>query len=139
MNSKEALAKMFAVLEIHNVFASPQFAKDISSLVETDIEKFIETFTRDLSRKCLKGYNKYERLSLNKNQKKKLDGNALYRYEYRNTSNLRCIYIIMKENNNKNTFLLNAFNEDKNKTGGKNSYSFNIERAIRTYQSIKRK
>ena len=40
--------------------------------------------------------------------------------------------------NNKNiTILLKAFNEEKGKTKGKNAYEFNIERAIKIYESIK--
>ena len=40
-------------------------------------------------------------------------------------------------NNKKTTILLNAFNEEKGKTKGKNAYKFNIERAIKIYESIK--
>lgn len=69
--------------------------------------------------------------------KEKLDGNSLFRYEYRSNSNLRCIYLIEDENNTKITYLLNAFIEDDSKSNGKNTYNFNIERAIKIYQSIK--
>ena len=139
MKRQEALDKMFLMLEMHNVFTTPTFAKDILNLVETDINKFIEKFSKDMIRNNLKDYKKYERLRLTSSQSKKLDGNSLFRYEYRNSTNLRCIYLIIDENTNKRTLLLNAFNEDENKTKGKNSYNFNIERAIKIYQSIKLK
>lgn len=139
MNAKDGFNKMFLLLEMHDVYATKQFEKDICSLVKTDVQKFIKDFTRDFSRNSLKEYKKYERLKLTPNQNKELDGNALFRYEYRNSSNLRCIYMMIDENNSNKTFLLNAFNEDNSKSGGKNSYNFNIERAIKTYQSIKLK
>lgn len=139
MNIRDEFIQMFALLESHGVYASKPFVKDISELVKTDTNKFIANFTRDLSRSNLKENNRYERLKLTKSQSKRLDGNSLFRYEYRNSSNLRCIYMIIDENNNKKTFLLNAFNEDGNKKAGKNSYSFNIKRAITTYQSIRKK
>lgn len=137
MNAKEGFDKMFLMLKMHNVYATQPFVKDILNLVKTDINKFIEDFSKNMSRSNLKDYKKYERLKLTPSQSKRLDGNSLFRYEYRNSSNLRCIYLIMDENNNKKTYLLNAFNEDKRKSIGKNSYDFNIERAIKTYQSIK--
>ena len=64
---------------------------------------------------------------------KKLKGKSLYRYEYRNDSNLRCIYLLEDEYNK--ITLLKAFNEDKGKTKGKGSYDFNIEQAIEIYVS----
>lgn len=67
-------------------------------------------------------------------QNKRLDGNALFRYEYRNSSNLRCIYMVKNVNNINETYLLCAFNEDGSKKTGKNSYNFNIERAIKIYE-----
>ena len=139
MNVQDGLDKMLSLLEIHDVYATPEFVKDISSLVKNNIGKFIEDFARDMIRNNLKDYKRYERLKLTKTQRERLDGNSLFRYEYRNSSNLRCIYFIKDENTNRKTFLLNAFNEDQNKSKGKNSYNFNIERAIKIYQSIKLK
>lgn len=128
---------MFKVLAMqYSVFASPQFYKDICDLVKTDKKKFIRDFLRDFSRINLKDKKRYERLRLNSKQTKDMDGKSLFRYEYRNSSNLRCIYMIEDENN-RSVILLNAFNEDSNKHKGKNSYDFNITRAINTYNKLK--
>lgn len=137
MDAKDAFTRMFQILKTHGVYATPQFKKDIEDLVKSDINKFIFDCTKAFSRVSLKDQNKYERLNLKPEQKKKLDGKSLFRFEYRNTSNLRCIYITEDVNNKKTTILLNAFNEEKGKTKGKNAYKFNIERAIKIYESIK--
>lgn len=134
MNTDDSLLKMFKILEEHGVYASEQFFDDIRSLVKTDIKKFIRDFTRNFMRSNLKDYKKFERLKTSASQNKRLNGNALFRYEYRNSSNLRCIYMVKDVNNNKETLLLCAFNEDGNKRMGKNSYDFNIERAIKIYE-----
>ena len=136
MDAKDAFIRMYQVLKLHGVYATPQFKKDIEDLVKSDIIKFIEDFIKAFSRINLKEQNKYERLSIKPEQKKRIGGNFLFRYEYRNTSNLRCIYIPRDVNNSNNTILLNAFNEIKGKTKGKNSYKFNIERAIKIYESL---
>ncbi len=135
MDAENSLLIMFRELAKHDVLASEQFFDDIKRLVKTDINKFIEVFTRDLMRSNLKEYKKYERLKLTKAQNKRLNGNALFRYEYRNNSNLRCIYMVRNVNNDNETYLLCAFNEDGGKKIGKNSYNFNIERAIKIYES----
>lgn len=135
MDAENSLLIMFRELSKHDVLASEQFFDDIKRLVKTDINKFIEAFTRDLMRSNLKEYKKYERLKLTKAQNKRLNGNALFRYEYRNNSNLRCIYMVRNVNNDNETYLLCAFNEDGGKKTGKNSYNFNIERAIKIYES----
>lgn len=134
MNTEDSLLKMFQVLEEHGVYASEQFFDDIKSLVKTDVKKFIKDFTKNFMRKNLKEYKKIERLSTTSSQNKRLDGNALFRYEYRNSSNLRCIYMVINVNNSDEIRLLCAFNEDGNKKKGKNSYDSNIERAIRIYE-----
>lgn len=134
MNTEDSLLKMFQLLEKHGVYASEQFFDDIKSLVKTDVKKFIKDFTKNFTRSNLKEYKKYERLSTTSSQNKRLDGNALFRYEYRNSSNLRCIYMVMNVNNSNETHLLCAFNEDGDKRKGKNSYEANIERAIRIYE-----
>lgn len=134
MNTDDSLLKMFRVLQEHGVYASKQFFDDIKRLVKTDIKKFIRDFTKNFIRIDLKEYKKYERLKLTPLQNKRLDGNALFRYEYRNSSNLRCIYMVKNVNNINETYLLCAFNEDGSKKTGKNSYNFNIERAIKIYE-----
>ena len=134
MNTNDSLLKMFQILETHNVYASEQFFDDIRKLVKTDLEKFIRDFVRNFTRINLKDLKKYERLSISKKQKLRLEGNSLFRYEYRNSTNLRCIYMVLNVNNTNETHLLCAFNEDGNKHSGKNSYDLNIERAIRIYE-----
>ena len=132
MKTNEDFLVMFKVLKLHSVYSTPQFRKDIENLVKTRKKEFIKDFLRDFSRIDLKDYKRYERLRLSPQQSKKIGGKSLFRYEYRSTSNLRCIYIIEDEYN-KSAVLLNAFNEDAGKTKGKGSYNFNIERAIKTY------
>lgn len=135
MDTNDSLLKMFQILETHNVYASEQFFDDIKKLVKTDLEKFIRDFVRNFTRLDLKNLKKYERLSISKKQKLRLDGNSLFRYEYRNSTNLRCIYMVKNVNNINETYLLCAFNEDGNRSKGKNSYKDNIERAIKIYES----
>ena len=135
MDTNDSLLKMFQILETHNVYASEQFFDDIRKLVKTDLEKFIRDFVRNFTRVDLKDLKKYERLSISKKQKLRLDGNSLFRYEYRNSTNLRCIYMVKNVNNINETYLLCAFNEDGNRSKGKNSYKDNIERAIKIYES----
>lgn len=135
MDTNDSLLKMFQILETHNVYASEQFFDDIRKLVKTDLEKFIRDFVRNFTRIDLKDLKKYERLNISKKQKLRLDGNSLFRYEYRNSTNLRCIYMVKNANNTNETYLLCAFNEDGNRNKGKNSYKDNIERAIKIYES----
>ena len=134
MNTEDSLLRMFQVLETHGVYASEQFFYDIKRLVKTDVKKFIKDFAKNFMRSDLKKYKKYERLNTTPPQNKRLDGNALFRYEYRNSSNLRCIYMVIDVNNKNEVRLLCAFNEDGDKRRGKNSYDANIERAIRIYE-----
>lgn len=133
MNANDNILAMLEVLKLHGVSYTEQFYKDICKLVKTNVNKFIQDFSRDFSRMNYKKHNRYEELSLTSKQRKRLGGKSLYRYEYRNSSNLRCIYIIKDEYNN--ITLLKAFNEDKGKSKGKGSYNFNIEQAIDIYIS----
>lgn len=135
LGATEDFLVMLEVLKIHDIYATNQFFNDICKLVKTDKIKFIHDFQRDMIRVDKTKHNRYERLSLTSNQSQKLKGKSMYRYEYRNTSNLRCIYIIEDEHNR--IILLKAFNEDKTKTKGKGNYDINIERAIRIYTSLK--
>lgn len=59
----------------------------------------------------------------------------MLRYEYRYSSNLKCIFIVKKVNNNE-VILLCAFNEDGDKQKGNDSYKTNIKRAIRIFERI---
>ena len=119
MNNENNIVEMLRLLSRNNIYSTPEFEKDLVKLVTTNIKKFIKNFSRDIRRKNFEQFNRFERLKLTKNQRKILNGNDLYRYEYRNDSNLRCIYVINNDNNNKEIILLSAFNEDGDKEKGK--------------------
>ena len=104
-------------------------------MVSTNVKRFIRNFSKDIIRKNFQEYNRNEKLKLTKKQRELLNGKDLYRYEYRKDSNLRCIYVINNDNNNEEIILFCAFNEDGSKEKGKNSYKYNIDRAIRIYLS----
>lgn len=137
MNNEAAIKRLLKELQRNGILSTKQIEKDFQKLINTDLEKFVEVFYRDFIRKEFEDYNKYEKLKhLTKQQRKRLNGNILRRYEYRNTSNLRCIFIICIENNNNIPILLCAFNEDGNKKSGKNSYKKNIDRAVDIFEKI---
>ena len=136
MSQENLIIEMLKLLSINNIYSSTEFEKDLVKLVNSNVKKFIKIFSRDLRRRNFEDFNRFELLNLDKKQHNKLEGNSLYRYEYRNTSNLRCIYTIINENNIDKIILLCAFNEDGDKKKGKNSYKDNIERAIRIYLNI---
>ena len=136
MKKENAIIEMLKLLEKNNIFSTQEFKKDILKLVNTNTNKFIKNFYRDIRRKNFEDYNRFEVLQISNKQKRLLNGKNLYRYEYRENSNLKCIYIIETENNMEEIILLSAFNEDGDKKRGKNSYNDNIERAIRIYLSI---
>ena len=139
MSNENEIETMLKLLTINNIYSTEEFKKDLLKLVNTNVKKFVKNFYRDIRRRNIEQYNRFEKLKLTKKQKEILEGNDLYRYEYRNDSNLRCIYIINNDNNNSNdnkTILLNAFNEDGDKFKGKKSYKDNIDRAIRIYLNI---
>lgn len=139
MSNENAIIEMLKILKINNIYSTKEFEKDLTKLVTTNVKRFVRDFTRDIRRKSFDEYNRYKKLNLNNSQKNKLDNYDLYRYEYRNDSNLRCIYLIDNVKNTSNIILLCAFNEDWNKSKGNNAYKDNINRAIRIYlNSIKR-
>ena len=121
----------------HGIESTKEFKRDIQKLVNTDIKRFAKVFYKDFSRKDFENYNKFEKLKyLNEKQRKKLKGNVLRRYEYRNTSNLRCIFVVCVENEDNVPILLCAFNEDGDKKKGNKSYIKNIDRAIDIFERI---
>lgn len=138
MSNENEIETMLKLLTINNIYSTEEFKKDLLKLVNTNVKKFVKNFYRDIRRRNIEQYNRFEKLKLTKKQKEILEGNDLYRYEYRNDSNLRCIYIINNDNNSNDnkTILLNAFNEDGDKFKGKKSYKDNIDRAIRIYLNI---
>ena len=120
----------------HGVESTKEFGKDLQKLVNTDIERFAKVFYKDFSRKDFENYNKFEKLNLSEKQRKRLKGNLLRRYEYRSTSNLRCIFVVCIDNGNDIPVLLCAFNEDGDKKKGNKSYNKNIDRAIDIFERV---
>lgn len=133
MNNESAIIEMLRILRTNNIYSTKEFEKDLTKLVNTNVRKFVKDFTKDITRESFDEYNRYKQINLTKAQRIKLDSHKLYRYEYRSSSNLRCIYLIDIVQNTKNIILLCAFNEDGDKTKGNNAYNNNIERAIRIY------
>lgn len=137
MDNEASILRLLQELQRHGIFSTKDVKKDLQKLVNTDLEKFIEVFLKDFIRKDFDNYNKFEILRhLTKQQKKRLNGNLLRRYEFRNTSNLRCIFIVCNENNNSVPIILCAFNEDGDKKTGKKSYNKNIDRAIDIFERV---
>ena len=114
---------------------SYDFIKDIRKLVKSNVDKFSIDFYRSMTRTgfCL---NRFEKLKLKPYQRKQLKGYNLWRYEYRDESNLRCLFILTTNCFDGKPILLCAFNEIKGKIKGANSYNDNIERAIRIFEDI---
>ena len=138
MNKKQKIDKMLLNLaKMHNVRSTDEFRKDLLNLVPSNTDKFIASCYKDFSRKNYNELNRFEQLKITLSQKTRLSGAILYRYEYRDNSNLRCIFITQTVNNV--DVLLCAFNEDGDKKRGKNAYNDNIERAIRIAQKIEQK
>lgn len=136
MNSKDAIQLMINQLLRKNICCTKEFTKDIQKLVTTNLTSFIRNFYKDFIHKNFDDYNKFEVLkNLSPIQKKRLRGNLLRRYEYRDTSNLRCIFVVCKDKENDTIIVLCAFNEDGNKKRGKNSYNGNINRAITIFEN----
>ena len=130
MGRENEIERLLQYLQNEGIRATEDFVKDIKRLVLTDVKKFASQIFKDFSRRNYSKYNRFEQLKLTKQQKVEIDGYALWRYEYRNTSNLRCIFILERDNNSSNPILICAFNENGNRKKGENSYSHNIERAI---------
>lgn len=137
MNNEASIVRLLQELNRQGILSTKEIKKDLQKLVNTDIEDFTKIFFRDFARRDFENYNKFEKLrNLTKAQRKRLNGNLLRRYEYRNTSNLRCIFIVCTDNNNDVPILLCAFNEDGNKKTGKKSYNKNIDRAIDVFERV---
>lgn len=130
MGKNIEILRILQYLQNEGIRVTDDFVKDVQNLIQTDVEKFGSQLFKDFARKDFENYNKFEKLKLTKEQKLILEGNILWRYEYRNTSNFRCIFIVEKEHNSDMTTLLCAFNEDGGKKKGNNSYRHNIKRAI---------
>lgn len=130
MGKDNEILRLMQYLQNEGIQMTVDFVKDVQKLVQTDVETFALQFFKDFSRKDFENYNRFEKLKLTKQQKASIDGNILWRYEYRNTSNFRCIFIVEKAYNSNIPILLCAFNENGGKKRGDNSYNHNIKRAI---------
>lgn len=136
MEKNIEILRLLQYLQNEGIMATKNFVKDIQKLVQTDVESFASQFYKDFVRKDFENYNRFEKLKLTKQEKAEIDGNILWRYEYRNTSNFRCIFIVEKDNNDNIPILLCAFRENGQKKKGLDSYSHNIKRAIKIIKKI---
>lgn len=130
MGKDTEILRLIQYLQNEGIFATEEFVKDLQKLIQTDVEKFVAQFFKDFSRKDFENYNRFEKLKLTKKQKQILEGNILWRYEYRNASNFRCIFIVQRDNNTNIPILLCAFNENGGKKRSDGSYNHNIKRAL---------
>lgn len=137
MNEEASIDRLLQRLQEHGVRSTKEVRKDFIKLVNTDLEGFVEAVFSDFTMKDFEKYNRFEKLrNLTRAQRRRLKGNILRRYEYRNTSNLKCIFIIYKEKNSSTPILLCAFNEDGDKKTGKQSYNKNIDIAIDIFERV---
>lgn len=112
--NNELITCMLRELEEINTFCTKEFKDSILSLIDTDVKKFISVFKSDFQLNNIDEYNRFEKLSLTPIQKRKIDNNILYRYEYRRSNkNIKCIFILDREDNCK--ILLLVFSEDGDK------------------------
>lgn len=133
---QDAIIQMLRNLEADGIFSSNDFYKDIISLIDTDVNKFVEVFSREMKICNIEEYNKFEELFPEDKDRINLENNRLYRYEYRRSKkNVKCIFVLEKEDKSK--ILLNAFSEDESKKKGNDTYNFNIKRAVKIYCNIK--
>ena len=123
---------MAKLLDEQGIRSTKEFISDISAIITSNKSKFIEFFTTNILNADML-LQKYEKLNLKPNQKRSIFNNLLYRLEYRKDKlNIKCIFIVEKNNNNK-IINLCAFSEKNDKSKGKYTYKDNIERAIRIY------
>lgn len=133
MNKNEEITYLFQRLRLNNIYATFECVSDIKAIVTGDTKSFAKKAYKELSRINLEE-NKFETLKLTDEQKRRMNFNPLYRYEYRKGTNLRCIFYIQLVKNTNIPIMLCAFTEDGDKKKGKNSYNHNIERAIKLYE-----
>lgn len=130
MGRNDEIIRLLQYLQNQGILATNDFADDLKRLIKTNYKTFAKELYKDFTRKDFENYNRFKKLRLTSKQKEKIGGITLWRYEYRKTSNLRCIFIVQEEYNNINPVLICAFNEDGSKNKGVNSYKDNIERSI---------
>ena len=123
MENEDAIKRLLQELNRRGIKSTKEVMKDFQKLIGSDINNFVKVFFRDFVRKDFNNYNKFEKLKLTKKQRKRLESNLLRRYEYRNTSNLRCIFIVLNDENGDVPILLCAYNK-------------NIDRAIDIFERV---
>lgn len=136
MTKKEKIHRLLELLMKKGIGFAPTFEDDLMKLITSSVDKFVRDFDFDVE-KNIEEYNRFKPLGLTKSQRRRVDYNILRRYEYRNISNLRCIFFIYKDKNKNTPIFLCAFNEDGDKQKGGHSYRANIERSVRIYESLK--
>lgn len=137
MDKKASIKRTLQLLERRGVRSTKDLEKDLQKLINNDIDEFLKIFYRDFVRANFDDYNRFEILKkISRSQKARLNGYSLRRYEYRNNINLKCIFIVCKDDNNDIPVILCAFTEDWSKSKGKDSYKYNIERAITIFEKV---
>ena len=84
MSNENDIVEMLRLLKINNIYSTKEFERDLVKLVSTNVKKFVKTFYRDIRKKNFEDFNRFEKLKLTRKQRELLNGNDLYRYEYRN-------------------------------------------------------
>ena len=136
MGKTDEILRFLQYLDKEGIRFTNDFVDDVKKLVKTDIPTFAKCFYSAFARKDFTRYNKFEKLKLTPKQKTRLDGSVLWRYEYRGSSNFRCIFFTESEYNTSTPILVCAFNEDGDKKQSSNSYAHNIERAINILENL---
>ena len=87
MGKDDDIIQMLRDLQADGIFSTKEFYKDLVILLDSGEVKrdFIENFPKDMKILDINAYNKFELLNrkLTEYQRRILDGNSLYRYEYR--------------------------------------------------------
>lgn len=134
VGKEEYFEEMLEELRKHGIISTNELKKDLVKLVTSNKRKFKQIFYHDMLRSNteeIEQFNRFELLNrLSRKQRKKLKGIKLWRWEYRENSNFKCIFAVTTVNNSNISILLCAFNEDWDKKKGNDNYEENINRAI---------
>lgn len=133
-NNEKDLAVLFSILKNDGIYTNLHVIKKLAKLLNGDTIDFFNVFSMYIVQRDF-NYNRFELLKLSTSQKKKIDNNKLYRFEYRKNSNLRIIFVLMVDGDE--ILVVDAFNENGKKTKGKDSYDKAIKNAVLNYELIK--
>lgn len=134
MDTQAEITQMFQNLGAKGIESTIIFVDEIVELIKPKSQKFIGTFSKDISIFAdLKVGGKFTEIQMDNDKRIKYIGSGkLYRYEYRKErKNLRCLFVL--EENSKCVFL-KAFKDDGDKKKGANSYNSNIDLALKDYK-----